>query len=126
MQKLRQMEFPWPLGHGGARKGAGRQRKGPRCRVTHKGRTSFGQNRVLHVTCRIADGLPSLRDQATAARVMDYLARACIKKGFRIVEYSIQGNHIHLICEAVDNAALSRAMMGILSGLARTLNPNYS
>ena len=123
-RKMRQLEIPWPMGHGGARKGAGRKGSGggSRARVSHGARACFGRTCVLHVTCRIGEGLPTLRDPETAKRVMDYLARSCVKEGFRIVEYSIQGNHIHMICEVDDHEALSRAMNGLLSGLARTLN----
>ena len=125
MQKQQEFEFPMPRVHGGSRKGAGRKRVGPRARVTHEGRTSFGKPRVLHVTCRLGVGLPSLRALATVAIVMAYLARSCEKSGFRLVEYSIQGNHLHLICEAVSNEALSKATNGLLSGLARMLNRHW-
>ena len=56
---------------------------------------------------------------------MDYIVRICAREGFRIVEFSIQVNHIHLICEADSQAVLSRAMNGILSGMARTLNRHW-
>ena len=129
MQKQLMFEFPLPRVHGGARKGAGRKRQGKRAKVTHMARQPFGKTRgktrVLHVTCRVAEGLPGLRDRETAKLVMDYLAGHCEKVGFRVVEYSIQGNHCHLICEARDNEALSKAMNGLLSGLARVLNRHW-
>jgi len=125
MQKQLVFDFPKPRVHGGKRKGAGRKRRGPRSRVSHRARSSFGRERALHVTCRIGEGLPCLRDPATVVVLMNYLARMGKKEGFRVVEYSIQGNHIHLICEAVDDVALSRAMNGLLSGIARTLNRHW-
>ena len=126
MRKMKQMEFSWPLGHGGARKGAGRRRSGPRARVSHGTRVVFHKPRVLHVTCRICEGLPVLRDPRTVALLMNYLARVCEKAGFRLVEYSIQGTHIHMICEADDHEALAKAMNGLLSGMARKLNRHWS
>jgi putative transposase len=125
MQKQLMIEFPLPRIHGGARKGSGRKRQGKRAKVCHSARQPFGKTRVLHVTCRVAEGLPRLRDHKTARLVMDYLAGHCEKMGFRVVEYSIQGNHVHLVCEATDNEALSKAMNGLLSGLARVLNRHW-
>jgi len=106
MRKMRQMEFQFPLGHGGARKGAGRQ-KGSLDQVCHRARTSFSRHSVQHVTCRIAAGLPSLRDPKTVALLFNYLARICSREGFRIVESSIQSSHIHIgtsICFAKPTA----------------------
>ena len=41
---------------------------------------------------------------------------------FRICQFSIQGNHIHLICEASDTAALARGIQGWSVRVARGLN----
>jgi putative transposase len=41
---------------------------------------------------------------------------------FRICQFSIQGNHIHLICEASDNVALARGIQGWSVRVARGLN----
>ena len=41
---------------------------------------------------------------------------------FRICHFSIQGNHIHLICEATDNVALARGIQGWSVRIARGLN----
>ena len=40
----------------------------------------------------------------------------------RVVHYSIQGNHVHLIVEAADAATLSRGMQGLGIRIARALN----
>ena len=42
--------------------------------------------------------------------------------GFRLVEYSIQSNHLHLLVEAKDREALSRGMKGLLVRVAKGLN----
>jgi REP element-mobilizing transposase RayT len=34
------------------------------------------------------------------------------KDGFRVVHFSIQSNHLHLIVEATDEQSLSRGMQG--------------
>jgi REP element-mobilizing transposase RayT len=49
-------------------------------------------------------------------------AAGCVRSGFRLVHYSLQGNHAHLIVEAQDQVALGRGMMAIGSRLARAVN----
>jgi len=62
--------------------------------------------------------LPSLRNPATVAMLFIYLLRGCEREGFRIEEFSVQGNHITMLCEVDSKEALSRAMNGILCGMA--------
>jgi REP element-mobilizing transposase RayT len=50
------------------------------------------------------------------------LAKAKDQLGMRIVHYSIQGAHLHLIVEARNDASLARAMQGLSIRLARRLN----
>jgi len=49
-------------------------------------------------------------------------ARGCVRQGFRLVHYSLQGNHAHLIVEADDRAALARGMTSIGARLALAVN----
>ena len=43
--------------------------------------------------------------------------------GFRIVEFNVLGNHLHLIVEAASKQALSRGIQGFCVSAARRLNP---
>ena len=49
-------------------------------------------------------------------------AEGCERSDFRVVHYSLQGNHAHLIVEARDQAALGRGMKAIGARLARAVN----
>src|SRR6185369_3671767 len=49
-------------------------------------------------------------------------AAGCDRPGFRLVHYSLQGNHAHLIVEAQDRQALGRGMNAISARLARAVN----
>jgi hypothetical protein len=51
---------------------------------------------------------------------------ACDQGCFRVVHYSLQGNHAHLIVEAADAEALGRGMMSTASRLARAVNRVFS
>ena len=48
--------------------------------------------------------------------------RGCVRFGFRLIHFSVQGNHIHCIVEAPDAVALGRAMKGLEVRMARALN----
>jgi hypothetical protein len=49
-------------------------------------------------------------------------ARARGRHRFRLAQYSLQSNHVHLIAEADDRGVLSREMQGLLVRVARALN----
>lgn len=107
---------------GGARRGAGRKRAGPRARASHRSRPALNEHHPLHVTIRVRAGLPSLRRDATRGAITSALAAGRDRFGFRLNQFSLQSNHIHLIAEAEDRRALSRGMKGVLVRISRALN----
>ena len=80
----------------------------------------------MHVTLRAREGLPSFREQSIAGAVRDAIGASARSKilgaSFRIVHFSVQTNHVHLIVEAHDKESLSRGMRGLNSRLARAVN----
>jgi REP element-mobilizing transposase RayT len=76
----------------------------------------------VHVTLRLRKVLPSLRRQSLASVVFAAFGAAKLRHGARLVHFTVQTNHIHLIAEAQDARALSRAMQGLAIRLARRLN----
>ena len=109
----RQLSLPKLNGHGGARPGAGRKPSGRRVGVPHRTRAAHQARHPLHVTLRAREGLPSLRSD----RLLFEAVRGAIASGqrpaFRIVQFSVQSNHLHLIVEAHDKRALARGMQGL-------------
>ncbi|HEY6909434.1 MAG TPA: transposase [Myxococcales bacterium] len=71
---------------------------------------------------RLQAGVGYLRSYQRAKVVEDAFRAARERFGVRIIHYSIQGNHLHLIVEAESQAALSRGMQGLATRLARRLN----
>jgi len=63
-----------------------------------------------------------LRAYSRARAVEQALREACKRFGVRVVHYTIQGMHLHLIVEAEDARALARAMQGLCIRLAKRLN----
>ena len=109
-----------PRRWGGRRAGAGRK-PGPKPPVRHASRERF-RRLPSHVTLRLRPGVPSLRTVTIARAIERSFADACARPGFRLAQYSLQGNHAHLIVEATDRDALGRGMKAIGARLARAVN----
>ena len=116
-----QLELTFPR-RGGRRRGAGRKRVAARPRVPHRPRDVLAARHPVLVTVRVRGGLPSLRGVRSCRVLERCLAAAADRFGVRLVEYSIQSNHLHLIVEAQDERALARGMKGLLVRSARRLN----
>ena len=88
----------------------------------HRRRPVLKSRFPVHVTWRMREGVWNLRSQ----RCFTALARAfwggANRFGFRLVHYSVQGNHVHLLVEAKDERALSRGMCGLGVRVAKGLN----
>ena len=108
-------------GRGGPRLGAGRK---PRRRgiVHHVRRAPLPKGVPVHVTLRVRRGLPSLRTKVFLREFRQSLAKACDRGEFRVVHYSIQRDHAHLVVEAAGKQALGRGMKSVSARLARAVN----
>jgi hypothetical protein len=71
---------------------------------------------------RMRREVPGLRNFERAHVLQHAFIKSCDKPGFRICQFSIQGNHIHLICEATDSEMLARGIQGWSVRVARGLN----
>jgi putative transposase len=107
---------------GGKRRGAGRKVAGAKAGVAHQRRPSFRVYHPVHVTMRLLSAVGFLRGFTRKRAIEDALRGAKERFGMRIVHYSIQGLHLHLIVETDDAFALSRAVQGLAIRIARALN----
>lgn len=107
---------------GGARKGAGRKPKGPTPGVTHKRRPTLAARFPVHVTVRVRAHVWNLRSRRSFAVIGKAVRLAAQRYAMRLCEFSIQGNHLHLVVEATDQAALAQGMKGLNVRLAKGLN----
>ncbi len=106
---------------GGARRGAGRKPEGSRALVSHARRPALHRSAPLLVTWKLCPGRASLRRAAEANAVMNALLLGKDRFCCRVVHFSIQRDHLHLLVEAADAPALSRAMKGLGVRIARAL-----
>src|SRR5438552_9367033 len=107
---------------GGKRDGAGRPPNGSKAGVSHLRRAELAPRHPVHVTLRLTQGVGYLRTQTRTRIIEEALAEAKERFGMRVIHYSIQGNHLHLIVEAQDERALARGMQGLAIRLAKRLN----
>ncbi|MBL8716414.1 MAG: hypothetical protein JNL79_10495 [Myxococcales bacterium] len=117
----RQLELPRTRGWGGRRVGAGRRRVAPRPLVPHRPRPTHAGWAPVHLTLRCMSGLPSLRSMEVFPAVVAAL-RAAQGAAFRVVHFSVQDNHVHLLVEANDSSALRAGARSLGIRLARAVN----
>lgn len=106
-------------GWGGARKGAGRKRGH---NVPHARRPAHALTHPVHVTLRLAKHVWNLRSQRAFFHVEAALRRTNRRGLVRIVHFSVQHNHLHLIVESRDRATLASGIKGFEVRLSRGLN----
>lgn len=105
---------------GGRRPGAGRKPAGPTAGVPHRRRAVHCARHPVHVTMRAVPGLPSLRSDRLFPALRHSLAVASGAR-FRIVQFSVQVNHVHLLLEGDDGRSLARGMQGLGIRLAKSI-----
>jgi REP element-mobilizing transposase RayT len=74
------------------------------------------------VTLKAVAGLPSLRRLEVVREVMRSFAAGAERRAFRLVEFSIQNDHLHAIVEAEGRDALGRGMRSLAARFARAVN----
>ena len=105
--------------HGGPRPNSGRPKGN---RTSHAARPRFERTKAVHVTMRMRGHVWHLRSQRCFRLIRACLERARGRFRLRIIEFSVQGNHLHLIVEADGSEALSRGMQGLAIRIAKALN----
>jgi REP element-mobilizing transposase RayT len=89
--------------------------------LPHVARAPHCETTPVHVTARSVGGTPNLRSQRVFAALLAIFKRSS-EKGFRLLHFSVQGNHLHIIVEGDDGVALARGLQRLLSRVAMTVN----
>jgi len=122
--KPKQMQLHLPT-WGGRRKRKRRGASGGRRelgKVPHRRRPTLAPRHPVHATWRVLPNVWNLRSRRCFSRISRCFDRGRDRFGFRLVHFSVQGNHIHLIVEAPDERALARGMQGLGVRIAKALN----
>jgi len=118
---MQQMQMTFRT-HGGQRRGAGRPPKGPRASERHKERPIHDHRHPIHVTVRVAADVANLRHRDIYLQLREATIVTAKREDFRIVQLSIQRNHLHMLVEADHKEALSRGMQGFSISAAKRVN----
>jgi REP element-mobilizing transposase RayT len=93
--------------------------------VRHLSRESFPGRYPCLVTLKVVPGLESLRSIAVVRAVEETFRRGCERGEFRLVHYSLQGDHLHAVVEATGREALGRGMQALAIRFARAVNRTF-
>lgn len=106
---------------GGARAGAGRKPR-PRRSDPHQRRAPLASTHPCHVTMKVEKGVPSLRAARLVAELERSWREGCERRRFRLVHYSVQNDHVHMIVEAGSTRDLACGLKSIGARFARGVN----
>ena len=91
--------------------------------VPHVTREAHSERCPVHVTMRRVALAPSFRSERVSNAIMFQLARASrAGSGIRVVQFSIQDDHLHLMLEGTDAQDLSRQAQKLFSRIALAVN----
>ena len=117
-----QLPLPMPPSWGGRRAGAGRKpTPGRRPGVPHRCRPEHTAAHPVHVTLRAVEALRCPRSERVFPAVRRSLT-ASSRATFRVLQFTVQNEHVHLIVEADHTRALSSGVRGLAIRLARAIN----
>jgi putative transposase len=111
---------------GGRRPGAGRKPRGAHAGASHRARPAHERRHPVHVTIRVVGSAAGLRCKNMYLAVREATIVTARREDFRIVQLSIQRDHIHLIVEADSKLALSNGVRGFSISAARQINKAFT
>jgi REP-associated tyrosine transposase len=117
----RQLALPAPPTWGGRRDGAGRKPGPGRRRVPHRLRAAHDPRCPVHVTLRARVGLPSLRRHDVFNVVRAGFTKASTDR-FRLLHFTVQHDHVHLLLEADEPGGFRRGVQGLAIRIAKAVN----
>jgi REP element-mobilizing transposase RayT len=107
---------------GGKREGAGRPVTRKRRSEPHKKRPRHDRSVPVHVTSRVVPAVGALRRQHMFRALRAATITVASRDDFRIVHFSIQRDHVHLLVEAENKTALAKGMQAFQISAARHIN----
>jgi REP element-mobilizing transposase RayT len=120
-RRPRQLELRPPPTWGGRRAGAGRKpASGRRC-VPHRRRGVHDPRCPVHVTLRACSNLPSLRRGDVFGATRAAFAKSSSQR-FRLLHFSVQRDHVHLLLEGDGPNGLRRGIQGLAIRVAKAIN----
>ena len=93
-----------------------------RGRVRHRRRDTIKGAHGVHVTWKLVEGIPSLRQRHVIRELEECFRAAKARFGLDLVGYSVMGNHLHLVVGAKTDESLRQGLQGLGIRLAKAVN----
>ena len=106
---------------GGKRTGAGRPRGSGRRNSPHRKRLRLKSYEPQHTTLRLVDQVSQVRRWSVFAEIVSAISNAQ-RATFRVIEFSVQDGHLHLLTEAESWKKLSDGIRALEIRIARAVN----
>lgn len=116
--KPKQLEMNGLAGWGGKRKGAGRKNRSGT--LNHLKRQRVNPKAPIHVTMKLREGLPNIQCPEMHEKFKSGLRKAKAL-GLRVIHYTVERNHIHMMIECSNNSSLSRGMKSLGASFGRAI-----
>jgi REP element-mobilizing transposase RayT len=107
---------------GEKRRGVGRPKQGARASERHQVRKAFRASEPVHVILRAHTDIGSLRKGEVLHAIREALITVAKLDEFRVVHFSVQRTHIHMICEAEGKRTLGHGMQTFGISAAKHIN----
>src|SRR5471030_3126443 len=115
-KREKQFEFTGVTGWGGKRSDSGRLNLSGQ--VNHMKRPEISLKTPLHITLRLKEKLPSIRNKNLFKEFKESVRRAKLQ-GLYIIHFSVQSSHIHLFCEGESQSAVALGMRSLAGRFAK-------
>ena len=89
--------------------------------LPHVARPEHEGRHPVHVSMKRARLAPSLRSQRLLSLLVAHFA-AAVKRGIKVLHFSIQHDHLHLLIEGKDKKELARGLQLLFSRIAFAVN----
>jgi REP element-mobilizing transposase RayT len=108
---------------GGRRKGAGRKPTGTRIGALHRARPEQKERHPVLASWSVLPHVWNLRARRCFRALVSAFSAGAKRDDFRLVHFSVQGNHIHGLVEAHSKRALTNGLRALGIRIAHALNP---
>lgn len=89
--------------------------------IRHIRRERFYQPRALHLTIKVRENKADIQNKRIVKALHHAIKRARYQK-LRILHYTLEFNHAHLVVEAADNKKVSKGMQAFGISIAKSIN----
>ena len=101
-------------------KGAGRPAKVDRG-IRHISREKINRPSALHLTIKVRENKADIKNKRIL-KALHYAIRRARLQGLRVVHYTLEYNHVHLLVEANDNKSVQKGMQALGISFSKAIN----